>query len=238
MDSQQPDAEYKVSIPYTETRTEHVLQQQIPKQFTVFVLRVARHGDKEWQVDRRFNDFLTLHKTLKQKFPMVVQMFAATFPKKKHLMKTLDPRTIEERRAFFETYLRALLELSPRPGDVNAFLKIDSHPASDGKKKDSSLGLNDFEVLETLGSGAFGKVLLVRLLGSDDELFAMKVLQKNEVIRRNQVEHTLTERAVMETISHPFIVPLRFSFQTKSRLFMVSEFCPGGLSVFFSDENI
>lgn len=119
---------------------------------------------------------------------------------------------------------------------MNSFLKIDSHPALDGKKKSAdggvnSLGLNDFEVLETLGSGAFGKVLLVRLLGGGGdhgELFAMKVLKKNEVIRRNQVEHTLTERAVMETIAHPFIVPLRFSFQSKSRLFMVSEFCPGG----------
>lgn len=82
--------------------------------------------------------------------------FASTFPKK-HILpnKTFDPKTIEERRAFFQSYLQALVALSPRPGDVNAFLNFDP--------KQQSLTLDDFEVLETLGSGAFGKVLLVRI---------------------------------------------------------------------------
>jgi len=213
----------RVEIPTTEARVERVVAHQIPKQYTVFIIKVG-YQQKEWTIERRFSDFLTLHRSLKLKFPMVVSMFATNFPKKYILpLKTMDPKTIEERRVFFESYLRALVELSPRPGDVNAFLNFDPKEHN----KEESLTLDDFEVLETLGSGAFGKVLLVRKLGSDD-LFAMKVLKKDEVKRRNQVAHTLTERAVMESISHPFIVPLCYSFQSRTRLFMVSEFCPGG----------
>lgn len=46
----------------------------------------------------------------------------------------------------------------------------------------------------------------------------MKVLQKENVIKRNQVEHTKTERNVLEYLRHPFIVTLRYAFQTKTKV--------------------
>merc|ERR1711988_230458 len=48
------------------------------------------------------------------------------------------------------------------------------------------------------------------------------------VIKRNQVEHTKTERNVLETVSHPFIVTLHYAFQTPKKLYFVLEYCPGG----------
>ena len=71
------------------------------------------------------------------------------------------------------------------------------------------------------GKGSFGKVFLVRVVGREDEVYAMKVLLKSEVVRRKQIEHTKTERRVMGSLAHPFIVALRFAFQTKDKLFMV-----------------
>eukprot|EP00932_Pfiesteria_piscicida_P009426 SRR837773.20153.p1 GENE.SRR837773.20153~~SRR837773.20153.p1 ORF type:complete len:293 (+),score=140.54 SRR837773.20153:116-994(+) len=56
----------------------------------------------------------------------------------------------------------------------------------------------------------------------------MKMLRKENVIKRNQVEHTKTERSVLEAVSHPFIVCLHYAFQTPKKLYMVMEFCPGG----------
>lgn len=56
----------------------------------------------------------------------------------------------------------------------------------------------------------------------------MKVLKKSEVIRRQQLEHTLTERFVLATVRHPFVLQLRHAFQTADKLFLVTDYCPGG----------
>lgn len=49
----------------------------------------------------------------------------------------------------------------------------------------------------------------------------MKVLKKEKVLQRKQYEHTLSERRILERIDHPFIVSLRFAFQTEHKLYMV-----------------
>ena len=56
----------------------------------------------------------------------------------------------------------------------------------------------------------------------------MKVLAKESVIKRNQVEHTLTERSVLEYIRHPNIVALRYAFQTRHKLYFILDYMPGG----------
>ena len=40
----------------------------------------------------------------------------------------------------------------------------------------------------------------------------MKVLKKSEILRRNQVEHTMTERRILGTVRHPFIVKMDYAF--------------------------
>merc|ERR1719444_518980 len=60
----------------------------------------------------------------------------------------------------------------------------------------------------------------------------MKMLRKEDVVKRNQVEHTRTERSVLESVSHPFIVTLHFAFQTPKKLYLVMEYCPA-VSFFF-----
>mmetsp|Transcript_2202 Transcript_2202/g.5035 ORF Transcript_2202/g.5035 Transcript_2202/m.5035 type:complete len:329 (-) Transcript_2202:359-1345(-) len=87
--------------------------------------------------------------------------------------------------------------------------------------------LDDFVLVKVLGKGSYGKVMLVRGT-KDNSLYAMKMLRKENIIKRNQVEHTRTERAVLETVSHPFIVTLHYAFQTPKKLYMVMEYCPGG----------
>lgn len=61
-----------------------------------------------------------------------------------------------------------------------------------------------------------------------NNIYAMKVLLKSEVLRRQQVEHTLTERYILSHIRHPFLLSLHCAFQTKGRLYMVVDYCPGG----------
>ena len=56
-------------------------------------------------------------------------------------------------------------------------------------------------MLSVIGKGAYGKVLLVKKKEKENpaggELYAMKVLKKSEILRRNQVEHTMTERRIL-----------------------------------------
>jgi serine/threonine protein kinase len=47
------------------------------------------------------------------------------------------------------------------------------------------------------------------------------------------VEHTLTERKILEKINHPFIVKMRYAFQTEKKLFLVLDYCPGGELFFY-----
>ena len=76
-------------------------------------------------------------------------------------------------------------------------------------------------------TGSFGKVFLVRDK-SNGTLYAMKVLKKDYIIKKNQVEHTKTERSVLSYIHHPFVVGLNMAFQTVDKLFLVLDYCPGG----------
>jgi len=92
----------------------------------------------------------------------------------------------------------------------------------------SAPSLDDFVLMKVIGKGSYGKVMLVRSRKGDSKVYAMKVLQKENVIKRNQVEHTKTERHVLEAVSHPFIVTLFYAFQTPKKLYFVLEYCPGG----------
>mmetsp|Transcript_19434 Transcript_19434/g.21612 ORF Transcript_19434/g.21612 Transcript_19434/m.21612 type:complete len:331 (+) Transcript_19434:305-1297(+) len=56
----------------------------------------------------------------------------------------------------------------------------------------------------------------------------MKILGKKEMIQRNKVHRVLTEREILATADHPFIVTLHWSFQSKDRLFFVMDYCAGG----------
>mmetsp|Transcript_40716 Transcript_40716/g.122957 ORF Transcript_40716/g.122957 Transcript_40716/m.122957 type:complete len:347 (-) Transcript_40716:44-1084(-) len=88
--------------------------------------------------------------------------------------------------------------------------------------------LDDFTLMKVIGKGSYGKVMLVRHTEEKDSVYAMKMLRKENVIKRNQVEHTKTERNVLEAVSHPFIVTLHYAFQTPKKLYFVLEYCPGG----------
>ncbi|KAF0715218.1 hypothetical protein AaE_011376, partial [Aphanomyces astaci] len=181
------------------------------------------------------------------------------FPPKR-LFSSLSLRVIEQRRVGFETYLQALLALRPRPHELEAFLSPAANNSDESMHDDfedrvtmtsasppvdlfasmrepfdlsHKWSVDDFEVLKVLGKGSFGKVYLVRRAKSPTvAMYAMKVLKKRELIQRHQVDHTMTERHVMSVLDHPFIVTLRVAFQTRERLFMVSDFCIGG-EIFF-----
>lgn len=56
----------------------------------------------------------------------------------------------------------------------------------------------------------------------------MKILNKSNIIRRNQVEHTKTERRVLGYTRHPNVVGLHYAFQSRKKLYFVLDYCAGG----------
>lgn len=87
--------------------------------------------------------------------------------------------------------------------------------------------IDDFKLLKVIGEGSYGLVMLVREIQTG-EVFAIKMLKKKHLEKRNQVVHTLTERQVLEMVKHPFIINLKYAFQNAKKLYFVLEYCPGG----------
>ena len=91
----------------------------------------------------------------------------------------------------------------------------------------NKIGANNFICLALLGQGSFGEVYLVNKKNTN-EYYAMKVLDKKKIEQQNIIKYALTERNVLSIINFPFIVKLNYAFQTKDKLFLLLDYCPGG----------
>jgi len=90
-----------------------------------------------------------------------------------------------------------------------------------------SLSVDDFELITVIGKGSFGKVMQVRKRDTG-RIYALKTIRKQHIVNRNEITHTLAERLVLAQVNSPFIVPLKFSFQSEQKLYLVLAFVNGG----------
>lgn len=90
-----------------------------------------------------------------------------------------------------------------------------------------TIGPQHFDLLKLIGEGAFGKVIMVRNR-LDRKMYAMKVISKKLLKKKNNVTYMKSERDILTKIDHPFIVRLWFAFQSEKKLFLVMDFLSGG----------
>jgi serine/threonine protein kinase len=96
------------------------------------------------------------------------------------------------------------------------------------KKKKMKIKVKDFEKLKTVGLGSYGRVRLCRQKKTG-EIFVMKILKKNEIIKQKQVDHVYSEFNILSTLKHPFIVQLvGFNFEDPKYIYFVLEYVQGG----------
>ncbi|KAL5117124.1 Serine/threonine-protein kinase [Pleosporales sp. CAS-2024a] len=95
------------------------------------------------------------------------------------------------------------------------------------ENRQDRLSIDDFELLKVVGKGSFGKVMQVQKKDTH-RIYALKTIRKAHIISRSEVAHTLAERSVLAQINNPFIVPLKFSFQSPEKLYLVLAFVNGG----------
>ncbi|KAJ1565555.1 serine/threonine protein kinase, AGC [Nowakowskiella sp. JEL0078] len=95
------------------------------------------------------------------------------------------------------------------------------------KISEVEVGPSNFVKKRLIGKGDVGKVYLVRRK-DDGKLYAMKVLSKKEMIKRNKIKRVLAEQEILATSNHPYIVTLYHSFQSDNYLYFIMEYCCGG----------
>jgi len=100
-------------------------------------------------------------------------------------------------------------------------------PAQKEKKKKEKVDFDSFEPLTVIGKGSFGKVLQVRKK-DNGKIYAMKILNKKNIMERNEVDHAKTEKSVLQKLIHPFLVNLHYSFQSPDKLYFVMDYVNGG----------
>jgi protein kinase A len=114
-----------------------------------------------------------------------------------------------------------------------------SHPSSSDTtspplmSSNRKLTLADFRRVRTLGTGTFARVVLVRpATGTESDrqnVYALKILRKTEVIKLRQIDHVRHERAILSEVSgHPFITNLLASFSDADFLYLLLDYVPGG----------
>lgn len=89
------------------------------------------------------------------------------------------------------------------------------------------MSIDDFEIIKAISRGAFGRVYLAKKKSTGD-LYAIKVMRKVDLLRKNMVESVKNERNILATTNNPFVVRFYYSFQSQHNLYIVMEYVGGG----------
>jgi len=87
--------------------------------------------------------------------------------------------------------------------------------------------MGEFDLYRFLGAGGFGMVLLAKKRDTS-RYYAIKVIDKRILISQNQTHSIYREKEVLACVEHPFIVALRYAFQTDDHLCLVLDYIEGG----------
>ncbi|CAB4069212.1 MAST [Lepeophtheirus salmonis] len=114
---------------------------------------------------------------------------------------------------------------SSSTGGTAAATSTPNPKESESRFKDPSE--DDFDVIKLISNGAYGAVYLVKHKDTRQR-FALKKINKQNLILRNQVEQVFAERDIMSFTDNPFVVSMYCSFETKKHLCLVMEYVEGG----------
>jgi cGMP-dependent protein kinase len=93
--------------------------------------------------------------------------------------------------------------------------------------QDESVQLDDLALVKVLGSGMFGKVFLATHRRKSDVLYALKVVDKDRVVRLDTWQSLTLERNILLQMDHMFIVKLVKTLKDSRRIYFVMEYVQG-----------
>ncbi|KAM8764406.1 microtubule-associated serine/threonine-protein kinase 1 isoform 2-T2 [Rhynchonycteris naso] len=151
--------------------------------------------------------------------------------KEGHLVKTDIPRYIIRQLGLTRDPFPEVVHLEEQ--DSGGSNTPEQDDLSEGRSSSSSTkakkppGENDFETIKLISNGAYGAVYLVRHRDTRQR-FAMKKINKQNLILRNQIQQAFVERDILTFAENPFVVSMFCSFETRRHLCMVMEYVEGG----------
>ncbi|KAK2463518.1 hypothetical protein APHAL10511_004269 [Amanita phalloides] len=128
------------------------------------------------------------------------------------------------RRIELETRLTQIHAPDGKDREIRKYSRTESQQM---RLRRTKIKLSDFRTVKVIGKGAFGEVRLVQKVDTG-KVYAMKSLQKAEMLQRDQLAHVRAERDVLAESTSPWVVQLFYSFQDPLYLYLVMEFLPGG----------
>ncbi|XP_053144762.1 microtubule-associated serine/threonine-protein kinase 4 isoform X10 [Hemicordylus capensis] len=149
--------------------------------------------------------------------------------KEGHVIKTDIPRYIISQLGLNKDPLEEIAQLANYDSGTAATPETDESVSS----SNASLKLqrkpreSDFETIKLISNGAYGAVYLVRHKETRQR-FAMKKINKQNLILRNQIQQAFVERDILTFAENPFVVSMYCSFETRRHLCMVMEYVEGG----------
>uniref|UniRef100_A0A4X2LYK1 3-phosphoinositide-dependent protein kinase 1 n=1 Tax=Vombatus ursinus TaxID=29139 RepID=A0A4X2LYK1_VOMUR len=115
----------------------------------------------------------------------------------------------------------AAAEAGPSPTNLGTPGQ-DQHPVQPWRKTPE-----DFTFGKVLGEGSFATVVLARDLATS-KVYAIKILEKKQILREKKVRYVTSERDVMSRLDHPFFVKLYFTFQDEEKLYFGLSYAQNG----------
>lgn len=95
------------------------------------------------------------------------------------------------------------------------------------KREENKVNISDFEPVQTIGTGSFGRVYLARAKNTDN-YYAIKVLEKHQILKMKQLEHTLNEKRILQSTDFPFIIHMDYFLKDNVYLYFVMPYIAGG----------
>ena len=92
-------------------------------------------------------------------------------------------------------------------------------------------GLRKFHVLQQVGTGGFGQVLLVSSK-DDAKQYALKVMEKRHLVEAGSAQYALNEMEAMQDLHHPFLMHMHGAFQDRTHFFYLLQYARGLGSAF------
>lgn len=97
----------------------------------------------------------------------------------------------------------------------------------DKQTKKEKVNIKSFKTKRIIGKGSYAQVVLVRKK-DNNKVYAMKILMKSRMKKVKQKLNVVIERNILVGINHPFVIKMKYAFQTKDCLYFVLHYCPGG----------
>ena len=191
-----------------------------------FVLHVPKEYDYSLCTQKRDEFLLVLLKIRKiSNFPPVnfyfvddieLKIYSKTDEESKMKLPKVEPRILDDEKfeEFLEERKKKLL------GDIQNTEVIKT-------TNNEHINEDSFTLLRLLGKGYYGKVYLAEKK-NDGRLFAIKVIKKLDIIKRNFIDNLKNERKIMLENDNPFVVHLEYCFSNQSMIFFAMKFKQGG----------